>query len=50
MWQFNEFADFMTNIETSTQSMLDYLYQHAENINNLDNFEDDFTILEVAFN
>ena len=50
MWQFNEFKDFMSNIESGTQSRLDNLYQHAEDINNLDNFEDDFTILEVAFN
>jgi hypothetical protein len=50
MWQFNEFTDFMSNIEPGTQSRLDHLYQHAEDINNLDNFEDDFTILEVAFN
>jgi sigma-B regulation protein RsbU (phosphoserine phosphatase) len=50
MWQFDEFRDFMTSIKTGTQSRLDHRYQHAEDINNLDNFEDDFTILEVAFN
>lgn len=49
MWQFNEFTDFMKNIKSGTPSRLDYLHQHAENINNLENFEDDFTILEVAF-
>ena len=49
MWQFNEFADFMNSIKSGTQSSLDRLYQHAENINSLDTFEDDFTILEVAF-
>ena len=49
MWQFNEFTDFMTNIDSSPQSRLDRLHQHAQNINSLDNFEDDFTIVEVAF-
>jgi hypothetical protein len=49
MWHFNEFAEFMTQIKSGSQSRLDRLYQHADNINNHDNFEDDFTILEVAF-
>ena len=50
MWQFREFTDFMSKIKSGTQSRLDSLYRHAEKINSLDNFEDDFTILEVAFN
>ncbi len=49
MWQFREFADFMNNTRSGSQSTLDRLHQHAENINNLDNFEDDFTIVEVTF-
>ena len=49
MWQFNEFADFMNKIDSGTPSRLDHLYQHAENIRIEDSFEDDFTILEVAF-
>jgi serine phosphatase RsbU (regulator of sigma subunit) len=49
MWQFNEFTDFMNNIKSGAQSRLDRLHKHAANINSLDNFEDDFTILEVAF-
>jgi len=49
MWHFKEFTDFMAKIRSGEQSRLDRLYQHADNINNLDNFEDDFTILEVAF-
>ena len=49
MWQFNEFTDFMNNIKSGAQTRLDHLYHHAENINNQDNFEDDFTIVEVAF-
>ena len=49
MWQLTEFTDFMDNIDPGSQSRLDRLHQHAENINNQDTFEDDFTILEVAF-
>lgn len=48
MWQFNEFAEYMNKIESDIQSKLDRLHRHAENINARDNFEDDFTILEVA--
>ena len=50
MWHFDEFKEFMSKIKSGTQSRLDSLYRHAENINSLDKFEDDFTILEVAFN
>ncbi len=49
MWQFAEFSDFMANIKSDSQSRLDRLYRHAENISIQDSFEDDFTILEVAF-
>ena len=49
MWQFEEFADFMNTIESGSQSRLDRLYRHAESISNQDSFEDDFTIMEVAF-
>jgi sigma-B regulation protein RsbU (phosphoserine phosphatase) len=49
MWQFKEFADFMSKIKSDSQSRLDRLYQHVKNIGNLENFEDDFTIVEVAF-
>ena len=49
MWQFKEFSDFMSKIRPGSQSRLDRLHQHAQNIRNQSNFEDDFTILEVAF-
>ena len=49
MWQFAEFSDFMASIKPDSQSRLDRLYRHAENISNQDSFEDDFTIVEVAF-
>ena len=49
MWQFNEFTEFMSKTKSDSQSSLDRLYRHAENIRSQDNFEDDFTIMEVAF-
>lgn len=49
MWQFKEFADFMNKIESGSQSRLDRLYRHAENIRKQNSFEDDFTIVEVTF-
>ena len=49
MWRFKEFADFMNMITDEGQSILDHLHQYAGNLNQSDNFEDDFTIVEVAF-
>ena len=49
MWQFKEFADLMNKIKSDSQPRLEQLYQHVKNIGNLENFEDDFTIVEVAF-
>jgi sigma-B regulation protein RsbU (phosphoserine phosphatase) len=49
MWQFKEFTDFMNKTDSGSQSRLDHLYRHAENISIEDSFADDFTILEVAF-
>jgi sigma-B regulation protein RsbU (phosphoserine phosphatase) len=49
MWQLNKFADFMKKIKPTNQSRLDRLCQYAENIRTQDNFEDDFTIVEVVF-
>jgi sigma-B regulation protein RsbU (phosphoserine phosphatase) len=49
MWRFDEFADFMNNVKAGGQSILDRLYSYAKNLGNSDNFEDDFTIVEVAF-
>jgi sigma-B regulation protein RsbU (phosphoserine phosphatase) len=49
MWQFEDFTDFMNKIKTDSLSKLDHLYRHVKNIGNMDNFEDDFTIVEVAF-
>ena len=49
MWQFQEFAEFMSKIKTDGQSRLDHLHWHAKNIGKRDKFEDDFTIVEVAF-
>jgi sigma-B regulation protein RsbU (phosphoserine phosphatase) len=49
MWRFDEFEDFMNKGESGSQSRLDRLCRFAENISGQDNFEDDFTIVEVAF-
>jgi sigma-B regulation protein RsbU (phosphoserine phosphatase) len=49
MWRFQEFADFMSNVKPNGQSILDRLYNHAKNLGSSENFEDDFTIVEVAF-
>ena len=50
MWQLEEFTDYINKIKTDSPSKLDHLYRHVKNIGNLENFEDDFTIVEVAFN
>jgi sigma-B regulation protein RsbU (phosphoserine phosphatase) len=49
MWRFSEFAEFMNSIRSDSRSILDRLYQHALNLGKVDQFEDDFTIMEVAF-
>jgi phosphoserine phosphatase RsbU/P len=49
MWRFMEFADFMNKVESGSQSRLDCLHRHAENIRSQNRFEDDFTIVEVTF-
>ena len=48
MWQFDEFTNIMNKPGPDNQSRLDHLYQHAKLIGNQENFEDDFTIVEVA--
>lgn len=49
MWRFQEFADFLSNVKTGGHSILDRLYNYAKNLGGIEKFEDDFTILEVAF-
>ena len=49
MWRLQEFADFMNNVNSDEQSILDNLHRYAVNLKQLDNFEDDFTIVEVVF-
>ena len=48
MWQFDEFANIMNKPGPENQSRLDHLYRHVKIIGNQENFEDDFTIVEVA--
>ena len=49
MWRFDQFADFMNSIKTGGESTLDRLYNYSKKLGNSDTFEDDFTIIEVAF-
>ena len=49
MWRFDDFADFMSSVMAGGQSILDRLYNHTKKLGNSDTFEDDFTIVEVAF-
>jgi sigma-B regulation protein RsbU (phosphoserine phosphatase) len=49
MWKFQEFADFMNEVKAEGESILDHLHRYAGNLGKSDNFEDDFTIVEVSF-
>jgi sigma-B regulation protein RsbU (phosphoserine phosphatase) len=49
MWCLKEFADYMRMVKTGDQPILDHLHQYAAELKASDNFEDDFTIVEVAF-
>ena len=49
MWRFQEFSDFISKVKAEGQSILDHLYRYACNLNQSDDFEGDFTIVEVSF-
>jgi len=49
MWRLEEFTDFMINNRSEGQSTLDHLYRYANKLKQSDDFEDDFTIVEVSF-
>jgi serine phosphatase RsbU (regulator of sigma subunit) len=49
MWRLDEFSDFMFGLSTKSRSKLERLHCHAKELCVEKNFEDDFTILEVAF-
>ena len=49
MWRFQEFTDFMNKVKTDDHSILDSLFSYAKKIGDSEKFEDDFTIIEVAF-
>ena len=49
MWRFQEFSDFMNKVKAEGQSILDHLHRYTDNLKQSDNFEDDFTIVEVTF-
>jgi len=48
-WRFNEFVNFIRKVKTDGQAVLDRLYAHVRQIGKTENFEDDFTIVEVIF-
>ena len=49
MWRLDEFSDFMFNLSTKSRSKLEGLYYHAKDLCVGENFEDDFTILQISF-
>jgi serine phosphatase RsbU (regulator of sigma subunit)/CHASE3 domain sensor protein len=49
MWRLDEFSDFMFNLSTKSRSRLQRLHSYAKDLCVEKNFQDDFTILEVAF-
>jgi len=49
MWQFKEFLEFVKKPGTEKQPDIERIYQHAQEINRYDSFEDDFTIVQVIF-
>ena len=49
MWRLQEFTDFMINNKAEGHSTLDHLYRYANRLKQSDDFEDDFTIVEVSF-
>ncbi len=50
MWRFKEFTDYLQKVRSENGAILDRLYNHVRGLGNSDTLEDDFTILEVAFN
>ena len=49
MWCFREFLDFMHQPKAESQSRLDRIYHYAKSLGHSEDFEDDFTIVEVVF-
>jgi PAS domain S-box-containing protein len=47
IWGFKGFLEFMQEQANKTQLSLDRLFNHAQQVNQRDSFEDDFTILET---
>ena len=48
IWGFTEFLEFMAQPSISGQSDLDRLFTYTKKINQMDAFDDDFTILEIV--
>jgi sigma-B regulation protein RsbU (phosphoserine phosphatase) len=48
-WRFYEFVNYIKKVKTAGQVVMDRLYDYVRQKGKMDNFEDDFTILEVVF-
>jgi sigma-B regulation protein RsbU (phosphoserine phosphatase) len=48
IWGLEGFLEFMQQQADKTQLSLDRLFSHAQQVNQTNSFEDDFTILEVV--
>jgi len=49
MWEFSEFSKFVLQPVSENQSKIEGLYNRVKSLTKSDNFEDDFTIVEVSF-
>ena len=49
MWDFSEFSKFVVQPVYENQSKIEGLYNQVKSLTKSDNFEDDFTIVEVSF-
>jgi hypothetical protein len=48
MWSFSQFEDFMARFSKSDGSIVQQVLGHAQELNQTEDFEDDFSILEVS--
>ncbi len=48
-WHYNEFVNYIKNVKTDGQAVMDQLYDYVRRKGKSDNIEDDFTIVEVVF-
>ena len=49
IWGFNDFLEFKARAFKADETNLDRLITHAQELASVDEFDDDFTILEITF-